>query len=59
MGLRREARRALVAQSAVRSELIVFLPVILDHHAGLGKCPKLLPVQALVAEAPMEALHEP
>ena len=59
MRLGREAGRALVAELAVRSKFVVLPPVILDHHSGLGKRPELFPVQALVAEAPVEALHEP
>ena len=59
MRLGREARRALVAELAVRSKFIVLTSAILDHHAGLCKRPKLFPVQAFVPEASMEAFHEP
>ena len=41
----------------MRPEGVVFPAVILDHHAGFGECPELLPVEAFIAEASMEALH--
>jgi len=59
MRLGREARRALVAELAVRSKFVVLTPVVLNHHSGFGKRPELFPVQALVAEASVEALYEP
>ncbi|MDW7648824.1 MAG: hypothetical protein SCG73_04305 [Nitrospiraceae bacterium] len=47
--------RALVAQLAVRPELVVAVPEVFDDHTGLGQRPELLTVQALVAEAAMDS----
>jgi len=40
----------LIAQTAVRSAVIVLLPVVFDDHSCLRQCPQLFPVQALVPE---------
>lgn len=34
------------------------VPVVFDHHARLGQRPQQIPVQALVAQAPVETLDE-
>src|SRR6478609_5247925 len=54
----RETLWALVAQRAVRPVLVVLAAVVLNDYAGFGQRPELLPVEALVAQASMEALDE-
>ena len=54
-----KAHRALVAQLAVRSKVVVAVPEVFDDHSGFGQRPELLAVEAFVAEAAMEAFHEP
>jgi len=56
--LRREPGRAQIAQPAVRSSLIVFAAVVSDHHARFRQRPQLLPIQALVPEAPVKTFHK-
>ena len=34
-------------------------PEVFNDHPGFGEGPKLLAVEAFIAEAPVEALHEP
>lgn len=53
-----EGRRIKVAQPAVRPELVVVLAVDPDDHPDLGHLVELLPVQAFVPEAFVEALHK-
>jgi len=38
-------------------EGVVFVAVIVDHHAGFGKCPALLLVETFVPEASMGTLY--
>ena len=54
-----EAGRALVAEFAMWTTLVVVTAEVLDDHARLGERPKLFLVEAFVPEAGVEALHEP
>ncbi len=36
--------------------MVVFPSPVLQDHSGLGQCPELLPIQALIAEPGVEAL---
>ena len=38
--------------------MVVLAAVVLNDYAGFGQGPELLPVEALVAQASMEALDE-
>ena len=58
LGGGREAFRALIAQLAVRSVMVVLAARVLNNYASFGQCPELLPVEALVAEGSMETLDE-
>ena len=53
----RKAHRADVAELAVGTRVVVVLAEVGDDHPRLGECPKRLLVEALVAEAAMEAFH--
>ena len=55
---RRKHRRALIAQSAVRPYLIVFLPIAAHDDPRFRQRPQLFPVQAFVPETAMKALHK-
>lgn len=56
--LRREPRRALIAQFAVRPALVVFAPIVFNHHPRFRQGPQLLPVQTFVPETTVTALHK-
>ena len=43
----------------MRPEVVVELSPALDHGAGFAKVPEPLPVEALVSQLAIEALHEP
>lgn len=50
--------RALVAQPAVWPQVIVAVPEVFNDDAGVGRCPELLAVEALVPESAVEAFHK-
>lgn len=54
-----EAGGGLVAQLAMRPVMVVIAAEVLNDNPGFGQRPELLPVEALVTEAAMEALDEP
>ena len=56
---RRKHRWTLIAQSAVRSDLVVFLPEVAHHHPCFRQRPQLFPVQTFVPEPSVKALHKP
>jgi len=43
----------------MRPVMVVIASEVFDHDASFGQRPKLFPVEALVAEAAVEAFHEP
>jgi len=51
-------RKSAVSTLSVRPPRIVVDAEVLDHHRRLGERPELLAVEALIAEAAVEALHE-
>ena len=46
---------ALVAQLAVRPEVVVAMPEVFDDHTRFAQCPELLAVEAFVAKAVVDA----
>jgi hypothetical protein len=53
-----EGRRVQIAQAALRPVAVVLLTLVPDDHPGFGRGVELLPVQALIPEASVEAFHE-
>ena len=53
-----ESGWTLIPQPTVWPTGVVLLPIVFDNDPGFGECPQLLTVQALVAEATVETLHE-
>ena len=49
---------AAVAEFAVEPQGVVLDPEVLDDNVGLGQRPHLLLIEALIAEAGVERLHE-
>jgi len=45
IGLRRELRWPQIAQPVVRPLLVVFAPIVFNHHPRFRQRPQLLPVQ--------------
>ena len=50
-----EVGGALVAQLAVRSDVVVAPAEVLDDHPRFGQCPELLTVEAFIAEASVDS----
>ena len=57
--IRRKARGCLVPEFTVRPLLVIFNAEVLDDDPGFGEGPELLPVEAFIAEAPVERFDKP
>ena len=55
----RKARRALIAEFAMRARVVVVMPVVFHHDTGFAQGPEQFPVEAFVPEPAVEAFHEP
>ena len=56
--LRRKASRAHIAELAVWARVVVVVAKVSDDDLRLGQRPEHFPVEALVAQAAVEALNE-
>ena len=50
--------RALIAQPAMGSPLIVLLAIVFHDHSRFRQCPQLFPVQTFTPETTVKAFHK-
>ena len=54
----RQHAQGSASRGSIRPVMVVLAPIVLNDDAGFAQGPKLLPVEALVAQASMETLDE-